>query len=190
MIEITHTADEGTVARGVPRSGEPAQALSAIGWRWSHHLNAWELTKSRLQSVSILHVDEAAEALRSAGFEVSLRIDDEQPHRQNLRRLLGAQIMHLEGKLSKVDRLLDAHFETIGAGTHTSVATDLWTIRMLIRRIELDERLRRCREVSQQPIEDTPARTAGKSRNSGTGRTQYQDHVGHGPVDRLDGPLP
>ena len=82
MIEITHTADEGTVARGVPRNGGPAAVLSAVGWCWSDHLDAWHLAESCFQAVSILHVDEAAEALQTAGFEVLVRVNDE--HRHNM----------------------------------------------------------------------------------------------------------
>jgi hypothetical protein len=104
--------------------------------------------------------------------------------------LVEAQIMHLEGKLSKVDRLLDEHFQTIVAGTQTSLATDLWTIRMLIRRLDLDERLRQSREVGERTIGDAPPHTSGMSRSSGTDRAQYHDHTGHHPEDGLDGPLP
>lgn len=116
MIEITHTADEGAVAHGVPRNGRPAEVLSAIGWCWSDLLDAWHLAESRFQAVSILSADEAAQALEAEGFEVCLRIDDEQRQRRCSHRLIEAQTMHLEGKLSKVDRLLDEHLHTVSPG--------------------------------------------------------------------------
>jgi hypothetical protein len=190
MIEITHTSDEGTVAWGVPKDDELAAVLQAADSCWSHHLAAWHLPGSRYQAVSILHVDEAAAAFQAAGLEVSLRIEDEQTQRRHSLKVAGHQILHLEGKLSKVDRLLEQHFRTIAAGAETSTATDLWAIRMLIRRIDLEERLRHWREVGDRLLEGTPAHSVGMIRNSGTDRAPYYDITGHRHVDGLDGPLP
>jgi hypothetical protein len=134
-------------------------------------------------------VDEAAAALQAAGFEVSLRIEDEQTQRRYSLKLAGHQILHLEGKLSKVDRLLERHFRTIAAGAQTSAATDLWAIRMLIRRIDLEERLRHWRAVGDRITAGTAAHSAGMIRNSGTDRAPYYDITGHRHVDDLDGPL-
>ncbi|TDX04012.1 hypothetical protein [Kribbella sp. VKM Ac-2566] len=188
MIEIAHTFDEGTVARGVPKDDEFAAFLRGAGWCWSHHLAAWHLPGSRYQAVSILHVDEAAVALKAAGFDVSLRVDDERSQRRYSLRLIGDQITHLEGKLSKVERLLDEHFRISAAWSQTSVATDVWTIRMLIRRIDLDEQLRHWRGIGERLAEGTPARSAGMIRKSGP--TPYPDTTGHRHADNLDGPLP
>lgn len=185
MVEITHTSDEGTVAWGVPKDDPLAAALQAADWRWSYHLAAWHLPGSRYQAVSILHVDEAAAALKAAGFDVSLRVDNERTQRGYSLRLIGEQIMHLEGKLSKVERLLDEHFRISAAGPQTLLATDLWTIRMLIRRIDLDEQLRHWREVGDRLTEGTPAHSAGMA-----DQAPCHDMTVHRHADDLDGPLP
>ncbi|WP_410790553.1 hypothetical protein [Kribbella sp. C-35] len=190
MIEITHTSDEGTVVWGVPKDDELAAVLQAADWCWSHHLAAWHLPGSRYQAVSILHVDEAAAALQAAGFEVVLRIDDAQTQRQSALKWVGQQVLHLEGKLSKVDRLLEQHFQTVAAGAETSTSTDLWAIRILVRRIDLEERLRHWREVGDRLVEGTSTHSAGKNQNSGADRAPYRDTTGHRQADDLDGPLP
>lgn len=190
MIEITHTADEGTVAWGVLKDDQLAAVLQAADWCWSHRLAAWYLPGSRYQAVSILHVDEAAAALQAAGFEVSLRIDDEQAERRYSLKWVGHQILHLEGKLSKVDRLLEQHFRTITGGGETSAATDLWAIRMLIRRIDLEEQLRGWRAVGDELIKGTAAHGTGTIRNSGVDQAPHYEITGHRHVDDLDGPLP
>ncbi|TDO68973.1 hypothetical protein EV651_1017 [Kribbella sp. VKM Ac-2571] len=190
MIEITHISDEGTVAWGVPKNDEPAAVLQAAGWCWSRRLAAWHLPGSRYQAASILHVDEAAAALQAAGFQVSLRIDDEPTQRRYSLKMVDDQILHLEGKLSKVNRLLGQHFRTIAVEGQTSAATDLWAIRMLLRRIDLEERLRHWREVGDRLTEGTPAHSAGMVRNSGTDPAPLHDTTGHRHADDLDGPLP
>ncbi|MEV6273380.1 hypothetical protein AB0L64_39860 [Kribbella sp. NPDC051936] len=190
MIEITHTPDQGTVARGVPRVGAPAEILRAADWAWSSHLEAWHVAGSRHQAMSIWHVDEVAEALRQAGFDVSVRADDERTQRRHALRLVNDQITHLEGKLSKVDRLLDEHFRSIAVGARTSTATDLWTIRMLIRRIDLDERLRRWREVGDRRVAGRPAGGATTTQSPPAGRPPYHDITHQAPADGPDGPLP
>jgi len=174
MIEIAHSSDQGTAVWGVPREGRAAEILQAAGWCWSRRLDAFHLSGSRYQAVSILHVDEAAAALRAEGFDVSLRIEDERAHRRYALRLAGHQMLYLEGKLSKVDRLLERHFRIIAVDGQTSVGADLWTIRMLIRRIDLEERLRYWRDVSGGLVEGKPTHRRG---------TPYCEITGHSPSE-------
>ncbi|WP_327640842.1 hypothetical protein OHB24_21355 [Kribbella sp. NBC_00482] len=89
-------------------------------------------------------------------------------------------MLQLEGKLSKVDRLLERHFRNIAVEGQTSVAADLWTIRMLIRRMDLEERLRYWRDVSGGLVEGTPAHWRG---------TPYCETTGDRPSDGPGGPV-
>lgn len=40
MIEITHTAADGTVASGTHKDDRSAEILRAANWRWSRQLGA------------------------------------------------------------------------------------------------------------------------------------------------------
>ncbi|WP_344215578.1 hypothetical protein [Kribbella sancticallisti] len=160
MIEITHTPDEGTVAWGAPMDGGPAKVLQAANWCWSRHLDAWHVPGSRYQAVKTSLVDGTIAALRQAGFEVSVQIDDEiDPARTqgwfSLNRV-GRQIARLEANRRKVHHQIEEHFRTIEVSGESSVATDLLSIRILIRRIDIEDRLRHWHDVADGLIAGTP----------------------------------
>ena len=168
------------------RTTRQPQSLQAADWRWSHHLAAWHLPGSRHQAVSILHVDEAAAALQAAGFEVSLRIDDERTQRRYSLKLVGDQILHLEGKLSKVDRLLDEHFRTSPCRGHNlSWQRTCGRFGCSSGGSTSRSELRHWRELGDRLTEGTPAHSAGL-----IDQAPYHDTTGHRHADDLDGPLP
>lgn len=72
-IEITHTAADGTLLHGDPRPHH--HHLKANGWRWSRNLGAWYITGSRDTAPREHVITRTADALRSAGLEVSVSID-------------------------------------------------------------------------------------------------------------------
>ncbi|MFI5721130.1 DUF3560 domain-containing protein [Nocardia sp. NPDC051750] len=75
-LTITHTRAAGTLVDGTARGDGSAEVLKAIGWHWSRHLGAWYLPCTRDLPVRRWKVDQAAEALRAAGFAVAVEIDD------------------------------------------------------------------------------------------------------------------
>lgn len=132
-------------------------------------------------------------------------------------RWIGRQITRLEAGLRKVDRQLEQHFRAVDASGEISAAMDLWAIRMLIRRIDIETQLRHWHEVSDQLIEGVPTYTSATIRRgdyvrisghwrkvarvnqksvtveteySRTGRAAYHDITDHRPADGPDAPLP
>ncbi|MFD7159393.1 hypothetical protein ACFV9C_32675 [Kribbella sp. NPDC059898] len=212
MIEITHTADNGTVARGVAQNDASA-AIFGASWHWSPDLEAWRLPGE--MNVSLAGA--TATELRRAGFDVEVQLDDgaERSETKYSMRWVGRQIERLETTLRKLDRQLDGHFRKLELGAEGSAMSELWSIRMLLRRTDLTEELRRWHEVSDQMSAGAPAHTpqtvhpgdyvriSGQWRKiarvnqksvtvetgeSRTGRAPYYDITGHRPADVPDGP--
>lgn len=219
MIEITHSADEGTVARGVAKHDPPTDVLKAAGWRWSGRLYAWHLPESQGEAVDLRRIEATVAELRQAGLEVSVQIDDEPaplPAQYSV-KWVRRRVERLEADLRKVHRQLDQHFRRVEAGVETTATADVWAIQMLVRRIDMTEELRRWHEVIEELTDGTHTHTpetvqkgdyvriAGHWRkvarvnqksvtvetdHSGTGRAAYYDITGHRPADGLDEPLP
>lgn len=76
MIEISHTAADGTLVDGTSRGDGSNVVLKAQGFRWFRTLGMWGLPSSRDRQSNRYKIDRAADALRSAGFEVSVSVDD------------------------------------------------------------------------------------------------------------------
>ncbi|TCC52143.1 DUF3560 domain-containing protein [Kribbella pittospori] len=76
QIEIVHTRAEGTLATGTRRGDGSAEILKANNWRWSRQLEAWYIPRSRDQLAKPAVIDATANALRGAGFDVTLEVDD------------------------------------------------------------------------------------------------------------------
>ncbi|MEU4607295.1 DUF3560 domain-containing protein [Kribbella sp. NPDC023972] len=75
-IEIAHTHAEGTLARGTRRGDGAGEILKANYWRWSADLKAWYLPRSRDQLAKSAVIKETEGALRAAGFDVTVTIDN------------------------------------------------------------------------------------------------------------------
>lgn len=75
MLAITHSPEEGTLIEGTSRGDGAGDILKANRWRWSRMLGAWYVPRSRDAAPKTALIDATANALRAAGFEVSVIID-------------------------------------------------------------------------------------------------------------------
>ncbi|MGH7743318.1 MAG: DUF3560 domain-containing protein [Candidatus Dormibacteria bacterium] len=76
MLTISHSYAEGTLIDGTTRGDGTAEILKAKGWRWFRSLGMWGVQQSRDKPVDRWKIEATTEALRAAGFEVTIDIDD------------------------------------------------------------------------------------------------------------------
>lgn len=76
MLEISHTREGGTLIEGTARGDGSSEVLKGLRWRWSRGLGMWFVPRSRDCAVDVHLVERTMQALRSAGFEVSVVVDD------------------------------------------------------------------------------------------------------------------
>jgi hypothetical protein len=76
MLTITHTHAAGTILEGTERGDGTGQIAKAHRLRWSRHLGAWYIPRSRDRWASHRRIDALAAALRTAGHEVTVTIDN------------------------------------------------------------------------------------------------------------------
>lgn len=76
MLTITHTHADGTLVDGTSRNDGTAHILKAHRFRWGRTIGAWYLPASRDRFANTYAINTAAEALRSAGHEVTVTVDD------------------------------------------------------------------------------------------------------------------
>ena len=81
MITIEHTHAEGTLLDGTTRSDGTSAVIKSVrdGWRFSRNIatdGAWYLPHSRDRRAHRTVIDRLAAALRAAGHEVEVTIDD------------------------------------------------------------------------------------------------------------------
>jgi hypothetical protein len=77
-VSLWHTPAEGTLALGTDR--EMAPIFKQAGFRWSRNIGfggAWYVPNSRDRAPQLARIEQCAEALRSAGWEVEVSIDTE-----------------------------------------------------------------------------------------------------------------
>jgi hypothetical protein len=75
-VTITHTRAEGTIVHGTARGDGSAPILKAAGFRWAPTIKAWIIAQSRDRAAKTWRINQAAEDLRAAGFEIEVSIDD------------------------------------------------------------------------------------------------------------------
>ncbi|MFF4900481.1 DUF3560 domain-containing protein [Streptomyces sp. NPDC001068] len=76
MIEITHTHADGTLVDGTARGDGTGPILKSHGFRWFPSIKQWGIRGSRDQAPRRLAINAAADALRAAGHEVTVTLDD------------------------------------------------------------------------------------------------------------------
>lgn len=76
MLTITHSHKAGTLIDGTTKGDGSAAALKANRWRWSSRLGSWFIPNSRDRFSKQHQINATADALRAAGFEVEVHIDD------------------------------------------------------------------------------------------------------------------
>lgn len=74
-ITIEHTAADGTLVDGTARGDGTNVILKAAGFRWFPTLGMWGLPNSRDRQPNTYKIERAADALRAAGFEVTVSVD-------------------------------------------------------------------------------------------------------------------
>jgi len=75
-LTITHAHADGTLIDGTSRGDGSAEILKAQRWRWSRTLGSWYIPQSRDRRAKQAQINSTAAALRTAGFEVEIEIDD------------------------------------------------------------------------------------------------------------------
>lgn len=76
MLVITHTHEEGTLIDGTSKGDGTAAALKANRWRWGRSIGSWYIPHSRDKRPDHYRINATATALREAGFEVDLELDE------------------------------------------------------------------------------------------------------------------
>ncbi|MGJ0121725.1 DUF3560 domain-containing protein [Williamsia sp. MIQD14] len=75
-ITITHTPADGTLVEGTSRGDGTNTVLKANGFRWFRTLGLWGISGSRDRDPNRTKITAAADALRAAGHDVEIDIDD------------------------------------------------------------------------------------------------------------------
>jgi hypothetical protein len=78
-IVIAHTNEEGTLVSGTARGDGSRDALRASGFRWSRNLGVWYMRQSRGFAARHERIGTLAAALRTAGFTVTVDIEQYDP---------------------------------------------------------------------------------------------------------------
>lgn len=78
MITISHTHTDGTLVDGTSRGDGTAAILKAARFRWFPSLGMWGIAQSRDRLAKTHQIRQAADALKAAGFDVTLTIDESQ----------------------------------------------------------------------------------------------------------------
>jgi hypothetical protein len=76
IIEICHSAAEGTLVHGTARGDGTNTILKAAGFRWFRTLGVWGIAGSLDRQPNRHKIEHAAAQLRAAGHDVSIDIDD------------------------------------------------------------------------------------------------------------------
>lgn len=77
MITIGHSRVEGTLVSGTRKGDGTGEILRAHGFRWFRSLTCWGLPHSRDRQAQSWKIEPCAAALRAAGHQVSVSIDEE-----------------------------------------------------------------------------------------------------------------
>lgn len=76
-LNITHSFAEGTLISGGARGDGSYEILTAHGWRWFRSLGVCGIRQSRDKLSKDWIINSTAEALRAAGFAVTVEIDND-----------------------------------------------------------------------------------------------------------------
>lgn len=76
MLTITHTPAEGTLIEGTTKNDGSNHVLKTNRWRFSRNLGSWYIPSSRDRTPKTFQINQTTKALREAGFEVTVEIDN------------------------------------------------------------------------------------------------------------------
>lgn len=74
-LEISHTAESGTLLAGTARGDGSAEILRGRGWRFSRTVDGWYVPLSRDRAPRRDLIESTCQALSDAGFVVAVEID-------------------------------------------------------------------------------------------------------------------
>lgn len=78
-LTITHSPASGTLIHETEKGDGSAQVLKSHGWRWGRSIQSWYVPHSRDKTPKMRVITPTAEALKAAGFTVTLALDVTQP---------------------------------------------------------------------------------------------------------------
>lgn len=115
VITIRHTHEDGTLVDGTSKGDGTAEILKAHRFRWFPSLKLWGVAQSRDHLAKRGQIEGAVQALRDAGFEVAVEINDTPRDVAEVKadradRLLDRQIA-LEEKAERNSAEADARFK-------------------------------------------------------------------------------
>lgn len=76
MITISHSYAEGTLIDGMTRGDGSYEIVTGLGWRWFRSLNTCGIRHSRDRISKDWMINQTADALRAAGHDVDIQIDN------------------------------------------------------------------------------------------------------------------
>lgn len=76
MLTITHTPEDGTTVEGTSKGDGSNVVVKRYGFRWSRTGGTWFLRNTRGRPARTYTIEECAKALREAGFEVTVDVDN------------------------------------------------------------------------------------------------------------------
>lgn len=76
LLTITHSYEDGTLLDGTSKGDGTADIVKANGWRWFPSITMWGIRSSREKPAKRYQIERTADALRAAGFEVAIEIDN------------------------------------------------------------------------------------------------------------------
>ena len=76
MITIEHRHESGTLVHGTERGDGTAAILKSARFRWFPSIKLWGIAQSRDHLANRARIEQAAGALRAAGYAVTVDIDD------------------------------------------------------------------------------------------------------------------
>jgi len=125
MICIEHSHAEGTVVHGTAPGDRTNHIIKATqdGWKFSRNIGtsgAWYLPRSRDQHPDTDRIERLAAALREAGYQVEVRIDDTPRATADIE---ADRAERVAGRVERYAELADARHERGGArldGVHTA----------------------------------------------------------------------
>jgi Domain of unknown function (DUF3560) len=172
-LRIEHTDVEGTLLDGTSRGDGTAEVVKTLGWRWSGRIGLWYLPRSRARAPQRALIEHTAAALREAGYDVEVDVDEAAHDRAELeaRRAIAEQ-QRAERLAARAERHTELAEQADAAGRAVADRIPLGQPILLghhsQRRAERD-RDRIGRAMSAAATHTTAAQTADRAAQSAAG---------------------
>ena len=111
-LTIRHTHKSGTQIEGTAKGDGTGPILKAHGWRWGRSITSWYIQNTRDRDAVTWKIERTATALRVAGFDVEVEIDNTaRPYEEveaDKQERLEARAEALDAKADRRDAQADA----------------------------------------------------------------------------------